>query len=134
MLSRITITEIRANINNKIFRVEAAFTKFSILVKNITETIKALVKRIEIWGVLNRRLTFLKIFGRRLSLLMAKGKRDAAKIPALAVEKNAKRAATAITILPICPEKLLAPSESGVKELLSSKGLLTPTVTVITKR
>ncbi|MBA7692606.1 hypothetical protein ES703_101173 [subsurface metagenome] len=50
---------------------------------------------------------------------MARESREAVKIPALAVEMKAKKAARANTTIPAVPIKVLAPSERGVRELES---------------
>ena len=69
-------------------------------------------------------------------MLIAIGSRDAARIPALAVEINARIAAMAIIPPPIPPRIGIAsaPREIGVREVPRSKGLVNPIVTKITSK
>ena len=112
--------------------VEATFTRISNF-KNKATIINRPVIRIETCGVLNLALILRKCSGNRLSRLKAKGYLEAAIMPALAVETNAKIAAIPKAILPNEPMKAPAPSEIGVREWSSSAAPSTPVVTNTTK-
>jgi hypothetical protein len=115
------ITEIFVNTYDVRMTVEAAFT--SISRGNINDTyIKILVTRIERVGVLNRLLTLFIDFGNKLSLLNARGYRDADMIPAFAVVINARSDAIEMITNPGLPIIRRAESATGVKEFDNSSG------------
>ena len=70
----------------------------------------------EKYGVLDRLLILAKYSGKRWSRLMAIGKRDAANMPAFAVEMNASIAENAMIKLPVVPKILYPPADIGVSE------------------
>ena len=81
---------------------------------------------IESIGVWNFLLILLIPLGNKLSLLNAKGYRDAAIIPAFAVVIKANREAIEIIINPEEPITIFAESATGVKEVLSLEGSNVP--------
>lgn len=94
-----------AKIYSRISTLEAILTNNSSLKNKMAKIIKAPVKRIEKYGVLNLELIFRKLTGKSLSLLIPKGYLDAVIIPALAVEIKAKNAPMLITIFKRSPPK-----------------------------
>ena len=78
--------------------------------------IKIPVNMIEKCGVLKRLFIRAKKPGRSWSRLIARGKREAESMPALAVETKAKIPAKAIMILPIGPNIFAQPIDIGVRE------------------
>ena len=131
MLSLKIIKARLARINSKIKILEATFANNSSFKYRIATKINRPVKRIEIYGVFSR-LSFLKMGGRRLSLLMAKGYLDAVIIPELAVEIKAKKAPMLSMICKVSPPNTRAPSEIGVRLFWRAPGFRTPTVIKIT--
>ena len=82
-------------------------------------------------GLLNLRPIFANTLGKSRSRLSGTRDLAAVMIPALAVVRNARRAATLRATLPGVPMKTLAPSEIGVSEPLRVLLSSTPTVTKI---
>jgi len=82
---------------------------------------------------LNFELTLEKFLGIKLSLLIAKGALEAAKIPALPVDRKANMAPTARRMSPKLPAKTLAASDRGVNEGLPLTRTLSPRSPTITK-
>ena len=72
-------------------------------------------------GVLNFSLTLLINSGNKLSLDIAKGKRDAAKTPALAVEIRVSTPTTAAIIPIVYPPSLSAIVNIGLMSVASSE-------------
>ena len=95
--------------------VEATFTRLSRLRKVMADIMKREVSRIDTIGVLNRILTLAINEGKRLSLAMARGSREAANNPAFAVVIKASMAARESSSKPILPAYVEAPRDSGVR-------------------
>jgi hypothetical protein len=101
-----------------------ALASFAILTtsrKTITSIIPTHVTAIVITGVLNFSLTLLINSGKRLSLDIAKGKREAAKTPALAVEIRVITPTTAAMIPIVYPPSLSASVNIGLMSVASSE-------------
>ena len=119
--------------NITIIIVEAILTRSSMESVSKMTIIITVVTPIDMWGVPYFLLVLENIAGNKPSRLMAKGEREAAKMPALAAVRKASSAPTERVILPGKPIVAMAASESGSRGALPKvAGAMTPMETKTT--
>lgn len=118
--------------NTSILNALPSFAMSPIGTFQMSRSVRPPVRRIAADGVSNRSLTCSRRSGAKLSRLIAKGYREAERMPALAVLTSARTAASTTVSTPTSGSVVAATSATGVCEPTISSPGAAPTMTTTT--